>query len=206
MDMNITPRQKEVLQFIRTFQAQEGFPPSLREICEACGLVSSGSIVKHLNSLERHGHLVRTPGKKRTWKLTNRGPFLFIPVIGQIAAGKPILAEENRDDTIPLDPSFFGSKEAFALRVKGDSMIAAQIRDGDLAIIRPQQEADNGDIVAVLVEGMEMEATLKILRSARETIELQAANPAYQPLIFTGDDRSRVSIVGKLIGIIRPRP
>jgi repressor LexA len=206
MSMNITARQLEVLHFIRTFQAQEGFPPSLREICHAFGLVSSGSIVKHLNALERHGHLARTPGKKRTWKLTDRGPSLSIPVIGQIAAGQPILAEENRDDTIPLDPAFFGSKEAFALHVKGDSMIAAQIRDGDLAIIRPQQEADNGDIVAVLVEGMEMEGTLKIWRHARETIELHAANPAYQPLIFTRNDRSRVTIVGKLIGIIRPRP
>jgi repressor LexA len=204
--MNITTRQKDVLEFIRAFQAQEGFPPSLREICSALGVVSSGSIVKHLNALERHGHLVRTPGKKRAWKLTDRGQSLCIPVIGQIAAGKPILAEENRDDAIPLDPAFFGSKEAFALHVKGDSMIGAAIRDGDLAIVRPQQEAGNGDVVAVLVEEMEMEGTLKIWHCTNETIELHAANPAYSPLIFTGEERSRVRIVGKLIGIIRPRP
>jgi repressor LexA len=204
--MGITDRQKEILDFVGTFQARQGFPPSVREICKALGLASPGSLIKHLRTLEAEGFLSRSPGKKRAWKLTLQRPPFSVPLIGQIAAGTPILAEENREDDLPVDPRLFGTDEAFALRVRGDSMIEAQIRDGDLAVIRPQQEAENGEIVAVMVEGLEPEATLKFLYRHSGNLELRAANPAYAPLIFDGHNVARVKILGKLIGLIRPTP
>jgi repressor LexA len=127
-------------------------------------------------------------------------------LVGRLSAGTPILAEENREDDLPVDPGLFGSQDAFALRVQGDSMIDAQIRDGDLAIIKPQDDAENGWIVAAMVEGLETEATLKIICRKNRDVELHAANPLYRPLIFKGEDQSRVKILGKLIGIIRRKP
>lgn len=204
--MGITTRQKEILRFIENFQAREGFPPSVREICKALGLVSAGSLIKHLRALELQGRLTGTPGKKRAWKLIGRPSHVSLPLVGRIAAGTPILAEENRENDLPVDPRLFGSEKVFALWVKGDSMIDAQIRDGDFAIIRPQNDAENGEIVAVLVEGVEAEATLKVLRRKNEGLELHSANDAYRPLVFNGADRAKVRILGKLAGIIRPRP
>ncbi len=204
--MGITDRQKEVLDFIEAFQAREGFPPSIREICKAMGLTSPGSLLKHLRALENQGFLTGMPGKKRAWKLAHQRLPFSIPLIGQIAAGVPILAEENREYDLPVDPQLFGSQDAFALRLRGDSMIEAQIRDGDLAVIRPQEDAANGEIVAVLVEGLEPEATLKILRRSKKKLELKAANSEYAPLIFKGGDMAKVKILGKLVGLIRPTP
>jgi len=173
---------------------------------------SAGSMHKHLQKLETEGYLERMPGKKRTWKLTPKAWDLVgrplppsIPLVGQIAAGTPILAEENREDDLPVDPALFGHGQAFALRVKGDSMIDAQIRDGDLAIIRPQDDAEDGQIVAVQVEEMEPEATLKVFRRGRETVELHPANPLYQPFVFKGKERSKIKILGRFIGLIRPK-
>ncbi len=206
MGMGTTTRQNEILRFIENFQAREGFPPSVREICKALGLSSAGSLIKHLRALDLQGRLTRTPGKKRAWKLIGSPSRVSLPLVGRIAAGTPILAEENRENDLPVDPKLFGSEKVFALWVKGDSMIDAQIRDGDFAVIRPQNDAENGEIVAVLVEGMEAEATLKILRRNNEVLELLSANDAYQPLVFNGADQAKVRILGKLAGIIRPRP
>jgi repressor LexA len=211
--MGITDRQKEIVEFIGTFQSSQGFPPSVREVCKGLGLVSPGSLHKHLRTLEKEGFLEGAPGKKRAWKLTQEGWNLIggqrapsIPLIGQIAAGTPILAEENREYELPIDPALFGSPDAFALRVRGDSMEEAKILHRDLAIIQPQPEAENGQIVAVLVEGLEPEATLKIFRRHNGTVELHAANRNYEPLIFSGKELSRIKILGKLIGVIRVRP
>jgi repressor LexA len=204
--MSITPRQKQILDFIERCLRQKGFPPSLRDMCDALGLASPGSLHRHLQILESEGLLTRLPGKKRTWTLTNRNQMNSIPLLGRIAAGQPILAEQNVEDNLPFDPEFFGAKEAFALLVKGDSMTGEQIRDGDLAIISRQPDAEDGEIVAVLVEGLESEATLKILRRSNRGIELHPANPAYQPLVFKGEDRSRIGIIGKLIGVVRRKP
>lgn len=206
--MNITERQKQILNFMRLFQEREGFPPSLREICKALGLVSPGSLIKHIRSLELQGSIKGMPGKKRAWKVVGIKPVTthFIPVLGHIAAGRPILAQENKDEYLPINPTFFGSPEAFALRVKGDSMIEAHIQNGDLAIIRPQEDAENGAIVAVIVEDIEPEATLKILRINNEFIELRPANEVYEPLVFRGKDRSKIKILGKLVGVIRANP
>ena len=204
--MGITTRQKQIVDFIERCQRQDGFPPSLRDICAALGLASPGSLLRHLQVLESEGYLTRFPGKKRTWRLTNRTPGISIPLIGRIAAGQPILAEHSVEDNLPFDPQFFGSKEAFALLVKGDSMTGEQIRDGDLAIIRQQPDAEDGEIVAVLVEGMESEATLKILGRSNGDVVLHSANPAYQPMVFKGKDRAKIRILGKLIGVVRRKP
>lgn len=204
--MGITTRKKEIIDYITAFQYREGFPPSLREICKALGLQSPGSLIKHMRSLELEGYIKRIPGKKRAWKVSGFWSPIRIPLIGQIAAGTPILAEENREDDLPVDPRFFGSHDAFALRVRGDSMMEAQIRDGDLAIIRPQDDAENGCIVAVLVEDLETEATLKIFQRKNENLELHSANSSYAPLVFKGNDRHRVRVLGKLIGVIRSKP
>ena len=211
--MGITERKKQVLEFIGNFQAKEGFPPSLMEICEELGLVSRGSLHKHVRALEEEGLLESSPGKKRAWRLTESARniigtprSLHIPLVGQIAAGTPILADQNIENELPIDPTLFGSEEAFALRVKGDSMIDAKISNGDLAIIKPQGEAENGQIVAVMVEGVEAEATLKIFRRHNKTVELHAANEKYKPLIFKGKDLSKVKVLGRLIGVIRLKP
>lgn len=204
--MTITHRQKQIIEFIISFQEKESFSPSIREICKALGLVSSGSLIKHIRALELNGHLTRSPGKKMAWRLTEQRQPSSIPLIGQIAAGTPILAEENREDNIPFDPTFFGSSNVFALRIKGDSMIDVKICDGDLAIIRPQNKGENEEILAVMVEGMEPEATLKIFRLRDNKVELHSANPSYKPLVFKGNDREKIKILGKLAGIIRNKP
>ncbi|MFH1112538.1 MAG: transcriptional repressor LexA [Pseudomonadota bacterium] len=211
--MKITEVKKEILEFVANFQSREGFPPSVREICNGVHRSSVGSMHKHLQTLETGGYFERMPGKKRTWKLTSKALDLVgrpsppsIPLVGQIAAGTPILAEENREDDLPVDPALFGHEHAFALRVKGDSMIDAQIRDGDLAVIRPQDDAEDGQIVAVQVEGLEPEATLKVFRRRNGTVELHPANPQYRPFVFEGAERSKIKILGRLIGLIRPKP
>lgn len=211
--MSITERRRQILEWFGRLQTRKGFPPSVREMGEALGLASAGSLHKHLQALEKGGYLERNPGKKRTWKLTNKAweligkrPSPSIPLLGQIAAGTPILAVQNREEELPVDPALFGSDEVFALRVKGDSMIDAHIRDGDLAVIRPQEDAEDGQVVAVQVEDVEPEATLKVLRKRNGTLELHPANSRYAPLIFNGTQRSKVTILGKLVGVIRPKP
>ena len=209
--MSITDRQEELLKFIADFKRQRLSSPSLEEMCKALGVTSRGSLLKHVRALAEQGYLAPASGKKRDWNLTPRAWNLVgrpvapsIPLVGHIAAGTPILAEENREDELPVDPALFGSGEAFALRIRGDSMIEAHIQDGDLAIIRPQGEAQNGQIVAVQVDGLEVEATLKIFRKVRQRVELHPANSRYVPLVYEGDERSKVRVLGKLIGIIRP--
>jgi repressor LexA len=200
----MTKRQKQVLEFMKRFLDDNGYMPSVREICDGMNLASPGSLFKHLTALEKEGVLNRTPGKKRSWHLTERSeePY-FIPVLGQIAAGAPILAEENWEEEIQVDPKMFGFPECFAVRVKGDSMIDAHIGDGDLAVIRPQRMANQGEIVAVLIDGLQPEATLKIFRRKDDTIELRPANPIYKSMYFHGPDTERITILGKLVGVIR---
>ncbi|MDQ1238433.1 MAG: repressor LexA [Thermodesulfobacteriota bacterium] len=204
--MSLSGRRKEIVQSITSFQDKNGFPPSLREICAALNLRSPGSLLKHMRRLEEDGILKKVPGKKRAWSLLQERHAISVPLIGRIAAGTPILAEENREEDLPVDPRLFGAPEAFALRVRGDSMIGAQIREGDLAIIRPQDYADDGAIVAVIIRRISTEATLKILKRREGHIELMSANPAYEPMIFTETEASELNILGKLIGVIRRRP
>jgi repressor LexA len=201
--MSITDRQKKIVDFIKSYQLRNGFSPTVREICHGVGLASPGSLMKHLDSLEREGLISKVASKKRSWKVVGTDR-LTIPIIGRIAAGFPILAQENREDELAVDPKIFGVQEAFALKVRGDSMIGVYIRDGDLAVIQPRDHAENGDIVAALVEELETEATLKILRFQNGDLELHPANENYSVLRFKGEEIKKVRIIGKMIGVIRP--
>ena len=201
--MSITPRQKDVLRFIQGFHADNGYGPTVREICRGLGLASPGSLMKHLSALEKAGLLSRSPGKNRTWTVADRASGPSIPLVGRIAAGRPWLAEESRETDLPVDPALFGCEETFALRVRGDSMIDAHIQDGDLAVIRPQAEAEDGRIAAVMIEDLEPEATLKIWKRYPDRIELRPANAEYSPLVFSGAEQARVRVVGVLVGVIR---
>ncbi len=203
----VTHRQQEILEYMAAYLTREGFPPTIREICAALGLSSPGSLMKHLQTLEKEGLITKSLGKKRAWKLIlNKPAGSSIPLLGRIAAGKPILSDQNNDESLPVDPLLFGSTEVFALNVKGDSMIEAHIRDGDLAIIRPQNYAQNGEIVAVQIEDLETEATLKLFFHEEHSIELRPANANYKPRKFTGKEQERIKILGKLVGVIRPKP
>ncbi|MDP2647212.1 MAG: transcriptional repressor LexA [Desulfobacterales bacterium] len=201
--MKLTQRQEEILMYIRSHQEKLGMTPTVREICTHFDLNGPAGVHRILHVLVEKGHLMSTAGKKRSWRIPGLSVGKTIPLVGRIAAGTPILAIENREDELPVNPSMFASEMCFALRIQGDSMIEAHIMDGDLAIIRPQNNAENGQIVAVIVENILHEATLKILRKTKSTLELHSANRAYPPLVFSGRQRQRVRIVGKLAGIIR---
>jgi repressor LexA len=201
--LKLTQRQEQVLLYIRSYQEKLGITPTIREICSHFGLKGPAGIHRILHVLVEKGYLIASAGKKRSWRIPGGPVGKNIPIIGRIAAGIPIMALENREDELRIDPSIFGSKTCFALRVQGDSMIEAHIADGDLAIIRPQSQAENGQIVAVIVRNILHEATLKILRKTKGTMELHSANSAYPPMVFSGWQRGRIRIVGKLVGIIR---
>lgn len=199
----LTPRQHSVLEFIGQHQREEGMAPTVREICTHLGLKGPAGVHRILNILIERGYLLSNAGKKRSWRLAEEPAETTLPIIGNISAGLPIEAIENREEELPLNPQLFGSADCFALRIQGDSMIEAHIMDGDLAIIEPGPIANDGEIVATLVDDIMPEATLKILRRTDKTIELLPANSAYDPMVFHGRDRERVTIIGRYLGIIR---
>jgi repressor LexA len=201
--MDLTKRQAKVLQYVRSHQEKYGITPTVREICGHFGLTGPAGIHRILHVLVDKGYISTSAGKKRSWRIPGSYTGKSIPLIGRIAAGVPILAVENREEELPVDPSIFGVDNCFALHIQGDSMIDVHIKDGDLAIIRPQNHADNGEIVAVVIIEMEHEATLKILRKNQYKTELRSANRAYPLIIFSGRQRSRIRIIGKCVGIIR---
>ena len=197
----LTERQTRILDYIRDVSKKRNYPPSVREIGEAVGLSSSSTVHNHLNQLERRGLIKRDPSKSRTVQLVadaemdeKRRNAVSIPVVGNVAAGSPILAEQNIEDHILLSPEL--AKDGyFLLRVRGDSMVNAGIFDGDLVLVRPQHEASNGSIVVALVEG---DATVKRFERANGHVKLIAENPAYEPIVTTN-----VSLVGVVRGVIR---
>jgi len=207
----LSERQQDILEFIISEIEMKGYPPSVREIGKAVGLKSPASVHNHLKTLEKLNYLRRDPSKPRAIEvLHNPGKektrkenphfnkeMLYVPLVGKVTAGQPILAEENIDDYFPLPSDYISSsgKELFMLKIEGDSMIEAGIHDGDLAIACRQQYADNGDIVVALIED---EATVKTFYKENDHIRLQPENEAYEPLIY-----ANVSILGKLIGIYR---
>lgn len=198
----LTKRQKTVLQFVANFFQKNGFAPSLREIGKALKMASPRGVQKHLESLEAKGYLYRT----RNARSIHLFPTLFstlshhiinLPLIGSIAAGKPMLAEENVEEIIPIAQSIFGSiHEGFLLKVKGDSMIEANIAPGDFVVIKPQATAENGEIVAAVIEG---EVTLKRFYKDKNVVRLKPANPHYEEIRVQGNFK----IAGKVIGLIR---
>ncbi len=202
--MELTLRQLSVYEFILYHHRQYSMAPTVREICENLGLKGPAGVHRILNILIDKGFIETIPGKKRTWRpiapLDNEKT---IPLAGPIAAGKPISIYDHAEEYLPVNPALWGHESCFAVRVSGDSMIGAQIRDGDLAVLVPAGDAENGTIVAVIVDEMLPEAVLKIFKRKRNAIELHSENSMYPPLIFTGDNRKKVRIVGRYVGLIR---
>ena len=197
----LTERQSKILDYIRYVTKVRSYPPSVREIGEAVGLSSSSTVHNHLNQLERRGLIKRDPSKSRTVQLVTdaqadaqRRNAVSIPVIGNVAAGAPILAEQNVEDHMLLS-SDMAQEGNFLLRVRGESMINAGILDGDLVLVKPQQEATNGSIVVALVDG---DATVKRFERGNGHVKLIAENPAYEPIVTTN-----ISLVGVVRGVIR---
>jgi len=206
----LTSRQEEILEFISAFSVQHGMPPTVREIGERFR-VTPRAAFDHLRALERKGVLKRRETRGRTSRaLTlarppHTGEFRRVPVLGRIAAGAPLLAEEHRDGELPLAPSALPgpAEDFFALRVRGDSMIGAHICDGDLVVVRKQSAAQPNDIVvAMLGEGSEAEATVKRFVPDGSRVVLKPENPTMEPIVV--DPRSRaLKILGKVIGVVR---
>lgn len=180
-------KREEILAFLKDFSAQYGYAPSVREIMQGVGLRSTASVHYHLRGLTESGAIEMDSTKNRAIRLPERG----VPVIGTVAAGQPILAEENIEGYLPWS----GNPECFALRVKGDSMIDAHIFDGDKVIVRPQSAADNGEIVVALIGD---EATVKRLSRKNGEVWLLPENPDYSPI----DGREAV-ILGKVCAVMR---
>ena len=207
MSEALTPRQREILNVISTSMQERGYPPSVREIGEAVGLNSPSTVHNHLNTLQKMGFLRRDPTKPRALEVrfdTNsevameRRPSRHVPLIGEVAAGTGLLAQQNVEDLIPLPTDFTGEGELFMLRVRGDSMIDAGILDGDFVVARQQQTADNGDIVVAGILGDE--ATVKTFKKSGNKITLVPANPTMEPMVFTSDE---VNVFGKVVTVMR---
>lgn len=203
-----TPRQRQVLQMIRRHLAEQGAPPTIRELREGLALKSLRGVTIHLDALARKGYIQRSRLARgiRLLAAAGHGPTpvtpvpILLPVVGRIAAGQPLLAEEHIEERLAVDPRWVPGPGCFAVRVHGESMIGAGIADGDYVVIRPQAEADSGQIVAVLIDG---EATVKRfyrLRGGR--IRLQPENPAVEPIFVHPRDRS-IRILGRVVGLFR---
>jgi len=200
-----TERQQRILEVIRDFTAERGYPPSVREIGERVGLSSSSTVQSHLKTLERRGLLHRDPTKPRALVPANGSRthdsegtdrrVAHLPVVGKVAAGVPITAVENVEDTFALPSGFVRDPGAFILRVSGNSMIDAAILDGDLIVVRPSADAKNGEIVVAMLDG---EATVKRFYREAGRIRLQPENQALEPIY--ADD---VTIVGRVEAVIR---
>ncbi|WP_419150713.1 transcriptional repressor LexA [Nocardia vinacea] len=212
---DLTVRQRKVLEVIRTSVSERGYPPSIREIGDAVGLTSTSSVAHQLRTLERKGYLRRDPNRPRAVDVrgldeavravtslpttedveTGRPVPTFVPVLGRIAAGGPILAEQAVEDVFPLPRELVGDGSLFLLKVVGESMVDAAICDGDWVVVRQQNVADNGDIVAAMIEG---EATVKTFKRTGKNVWLMPHNPLFEPI--PGND---AQILGKVVTVIR---
>ncbi|MBA3801347.1 MAG: transcriptional repressor LexA [Acidimicrobiia bacterium] len=207
MSTKITARQREILDFIELQMRDHGYPPSVREIGEAVGLTSPSTVHSHLNTLERLGHLRRDPTKPRAievrWDsnsgvVMERRPVRHVPLVGDVAAGTDVLAEENVEELLPVPVDFTGEGELFMLRVRGDSMIGVGIFDGDYIVAKQQDTAENGDIVIAGIPGGE--ATVKTYRREGGNVVLVPANDALSPMVFADDE---VEIFGRAVTVMR---
>lgn len=193
----LTDRQKEVLDFIQKSVEKQGYPPSLREIGRHFGMAGTRGAEKHLLALTKKGYLRKGAGA-RALEITGRPHGRAIPIVGKVAAGKPILAEENLSGTLTLDPSIARWKDAFLLRVKGESMKEAGILEGDLVLVRPQADAESGEIVVAMIDD---EATVKRLIKKRGSILLKPENSDFDPIIIKENQPLR--LIGKVVGVFR---
>jgi repressor LexA len=206
MDVSkISKRQNSILDFIKQEVREKGYPPSVREIAEAVGLLSSSTVHGHLDRLEKKGFIRRDPTKPRAIEILSQDdndnvihmPVAQVPIVGKVTAGIPIMATENIEDYFPLPAHYVGdSNNVFILNVIGESMIEAGIHNGDYVIVRQQQTANNGDIVVAMTE--DDEATVKTFYKEKDHIRLQPENDTMEPIRL-----QNVSILGKVIGLFR---
>ena len=197
----ITQKQSEILEYIKSQILNKGYPPSVRDICAAVNLKSTSSVHAHLESLEKNGYIRRDPTKSRTIEIIDdnfnltRREVVNVPLIGQVAAGQPLLAVENITSYFPIPAEFIPKEEVFMLNVKGESMVNAGIYDGDQIIVKQQSTASNGEIVVALVDDS---ATVKRFYKENGHIRLQPENDFMEPIIVDSCE-----IIGKVIGLIR---
>jgi repressor LexA len=200
----LTEKQQLVFDFIRASITERGYPPTLREIGEHFRIRSTNGVNDHLKALERKGYLQREELKSRALRpVGSSGEAIEVPIVGRVAAGRPILAVENVEDTVKVDKFFLGStsgREVFALRVKGDSMIEDGIYDGDFIFVKKQLQANKGDIVVALIEE---EATVKRYYPEGEVIRFQPANARMQPILVRKRDFKNVNLIGVVVGVYR---
>ena len=197
----ISKKQEEILNYIKNEILERGFPPAVREICQAVGLKSTSSVHSHLESLERNGYIRRDPTKPRAIEILDesfnmiRREMVNVPIIGTVAAGQPILAEQNIEGYFPIPTEYMPNKQSFMLKVKGESMINAGIFDGDKVLVKQQATAENGDIVVTLVDDS---ATVKTYYKENGHYRLQPENDSMDPIIV-----DKCEILGKVFGVFR---
>jgi len=203
MAQALSEKQKKILDFLKQEILTKGYPPSVREICDAVGLKSTSTVHGYLERLEKKGLIRRDPTKPRAIEILDDTTYVFkkelvnVPIVGRVTAGQPILAVENIEDTFPIPAQYLHNKnnDVFMLTVEGDSMVEAGILDGDMVLVEKKPTAQNGDIVVALIED---EATVKKFYKEKEYIRLQPENSAMEPIIVKD-----VTILGKVIGVIR---
>ena len=195
--MTLTDRQRQILNFIATYKAQHGTPPTLREIARHVKIYVRG-VEYHLERLEKAGYLTRTPKRARAIDLRREQCATLTPLLGRVAAGKPVLADEHIEATYPLPQEWTGRGKTFLLKVQGDSMRDARIFDGDLVLVTVQPEAHPGEVVVAMIED---EVTVKRFQIDGTTIVLTPENEAFEPIRITQAQRFR--ILGKVIGVFR---
>jgi repressor LexA len=206
-ETTLTARQREILEMIEQHMRERGYPPSVREIGEAVGLTSPSTVHAHLGALQKRGYLMRDPTKPRAievrWDPTSnaaieRRPVRHVPLVGDVAAGTDVLAQENVEEVLPLPADFTGEGELFMLRVRGDSMIDVGILDGDFVVCRSQASANEGEIVVAGIPGDE--ATVKTFTRKGDKVVLLPANPRLSPMEFSSDE---VNVFGRVVTVLR---
>lgn len=206
VDNTLTARQQQILDLILATVNQRGYPPSVREIGEAVGLSSPSTVHSHISALVREGYIRRDPSKPRALEVIDpgnseasmtRAPVRDVPLVGSIAAGSPILAEEDIEEIYPLPTELVGNDPVFMLRIRGDSMIDIGIFDQDYVVVKRQQTARDGQIIAALINGEE--ATVKRLQRLDGRVVLKAENPDYPPMVFSDG----VEILGVVVAVLR---
>lgn len=197
----ISKKQEEILEYIKAQILERGFPPAVREICEAVNLKSTSSVHSHLETLEKNGYIRRDPTKPRAIEILDdafnltRREMVQVPIVGRVAAGEPLLAEQNIEEYYPIPVEFMPNTECFMLKVRGESMINAGILDGDYVLVEKKNTASNGEMVVALIEDG---ATVKTFYKEEGIIRLQPENDNMEPFIL-----EKVDILGKVIGVFR---
>lgn len=197
----ISAKQQEILEYIKSQILERGFPPAVRDICEAVHLKSTSSVHSHLETLEKNGYIRRDPTKPRAIEILDdsfnflRREMVNVPIVGRVAAGEPLLAQQNIEDYFPIPVEYMPNGQTFMLSVKGESMINAGILDGDMVLVEQRDTAENGEIVVALIEDG---ATVKTFYKEEGIIRLQPENDTMDPIIVED-----VQILGKVIGVFR---